>query len=480
MTNRFAAQPGWNADPTHRTPVRWLDRFRRTSGVPQDIEPEAVTAPRLASLVGTAARFAVIDVETTGLHRSDRVVEITVLTLDHTGTVTNTFDTVVNPMRDVGPSWIHGLSAADVADAPIFDEIAHTVAGLLDGAVVVAHNRPFDTRMVGFELGRSGIDVEWGAGLDTLAVTRCKLGVACFELGIRHEDQHRALGDARATAHLLQAVADRFPRPATPTSVTRYRTAHTVRVRARDRETIAEPVPFLADISQGLHTTADVAPYEILLDQALADLQLTTEERAELQRLASDLGLDPAAVRAAHTHFLHSAIDAALEDAVVTDAEIDRLLRVAALLDLPAETVTSRTRRYRTESVTVELSEGTAVCFTGDDGRPREELVALAQEYGLVPAPSMTKAVDVLVAADPATMSGKAKSAHKFGKPVVSTKDFVAALHSGRAADGTRLRVNGTACVCDRCGTTWTASRRSKLCRPCLGTSRAAGPLTPR
>ncbi|MDN2495139.1 hypothetical protein FHY52_00145 [Nocardia nova] len=204
--------------------------------------------------------------------------------------------------------------------------------------------------------------------------------------------------------------------------MTRYREAHTVRGCGCDRESIGAPLPFLADISQGLHTATDVAPYEILLDQALADLQLTTVERTELRCLASDLGLDTAAVRAAHTHFPHSAIDVALDDALVTEDEIDRLLRVAALLDLPAEVVTSRTHRLRTESVTVELPEGTAVCFTGDDGLPREELGALAREYGLVPAPSMTKAVDVLVAADPATMSGKAKPAHKYGKPLFRRK----------------------------------------------------------
>lgn len=519
MSNGSAAQPGWYADPSRHAPLRWFDGFRWTDAVsnapgwypdpwqeapyrwfdghlwtdvlqppavhhpPDQLDPGAgastsirsvaCVAPQLASLLGTAPRFAVMDVETTGLRHSDRVVEITVLTLDHSGTVTNTFDTVVNPMRDVGPTWIHGLTAADVAGAPTFGEIAHAVAELLDGAIVVAHNRPFDTRMVGFELERSGIDVQWGSGLDTLAVTRCKLAAACLEHGVQHENQHRALGDARATAGLLQAIAGHFPEPGTPTAATRYRKAHSARVCARHGESIAQPLPFLADISQGLRTAADVAPYEILLDQALADLQLTAEERTELQRLASDLGLDDAAVHAAHTHFLSAAIEAALEDSVVTDDEIDRLLRVAALLGLPAEVVTARTHQHRAESVAVDLGAGTIVCFTGDDGRPREELEQLALEYGLTPAPSMTKAVDVLIAADPATMSGKAKTAHKHGKPIVSAEDFVAALRSGRNANGTRLRMVGLACVCDKCGSTWTASRRSKLCRSCLGTPRA-------
>ncbi|NKY49693.1 exonuclease domain-containing protein [Nocardia vermiculata] len=517
MSNDCAAQPGWYADPARHAPLRWFDGFRWTDAVSsapgwyadpwqrahyrwfdgrlwtdavhppaephhggrsisarQVIVPEPGIAP-LASLLGTATRFAVMDVETTGLGRNDRVVEITVLTLDAAGTVTNTFDTVVNPMRDVGPTWIHGLRASDVADAPTFDDIAHTVAELLDGAVVVAHNRPFDTRLVGTELARSGIDVDWKAGLDTLAVTRCKLGTACSEFGIQHENQHRALGDAHATAQLLTAVADRFTGPASSTVVARYTRTSAVRVRNRESEPIDQPVPFLTDLSADLHTAVDTAPYEVLLDQALADLRLTAEERTELRNLASDLGLDDSAIRAAHTHFLRAATDAALEDSVVTDDELDRLLQVAALLELPADTVTARTHRYRTEPVTVELAAGTTVCFTGDDGQPREDLIALALHYGLESAPSMTKAVDVLIAADPATMSGKAKAAHKYGKPIVSVADFMAALRSDRIASGTLLRTHGTACVCEQCGSAWTASRRSRLCRSCRRTSRAKG-----
>lgn len=204
--------------------------------------------------------------------------------------------------------------------------------------------------------------------------------------------------------------------------MTRYREAHTVRVCGRDRESIAAPLPFLADISQGLHTATDVAPYEILLDQALADLQLTTDERTELRCLASDLGLDTAAVRAAHTHFLHSAIDVALDAALVTDDEIDRLLRVAALLDLPAEVVTSRTHPYRTESVTVELVRGNSSVLHRRRRSPARRARGPRARIRARAAPSMTKAVDVLAAADPATMSGKAKSVHKYGKPLFRRK----------------------------------------------------------
>jgi DNA polymerase-3 subunit epsilon len=94
----------------------------------------------------------VIDVETTGLYRTDRVVEIAIVTMDAaTGTVIDEFDTLVNPLRDPGPTWIHGVSASMLIDAPPFKDIAHHVAARLHDAVVVGHNLRFDTRMVGNE-----------------------------------------------------------------------------------------------------------------------------------------------------------------------------------------------------------------------------------------------------------------------------------------------------------------------------------------
>ena len=58
------------------------------------------------------ARYAVIDVETTGLHNQDRIVEIAIVTLDQDLTVVDEFDTLVDPGRDVGPTGIHGITAS--------------------------------------------------------------------------------------------------------------------------------------------------------------------------------------------------------------------------------------------------------------------------------------------------------------------------------------------------------------------------------
>jgi DNA polymerase-3 subunit epsilon len=200
----------------------------------------------LEEVLAGADRLAVIDVETTGLYRSDRIVEIAIVTIDRTGRVIDEFDTLVNPFRDPGPAWLHGVTATMLVDAPGFDDIADHVAARLNGAVVVAHNLRFDSRMVGQELSHAGIDVDWGAGLDTLYATGYKLEVACAKYGIRNEGAHRALFDARATGQLLMAVANTFTSNCRPAVARPLQAATQCRILTRDGfATVVADTPYL-------------------------------------------------------------------------------------------------------------------------------------------------------------------------------------------------------------------------------------------
>ena len=60
------------------------------------------------------------------------------------GQITGEFCTLINPCRDVGSTRVHGITAADVAGAPVFADAAATVWQLLSGRVLVAHNASFD------------------------------------------------------------------------------------------------------------------------------------------------------------------------------------------------------------------------------------------------------------------------------------------------------------------------------------------------
>ena len=154
-----------------------------------------------------APQLAVIDCETTGLGQDDRIVEIAVLTLDPDSWETlDEYDTLINPERDVGPVEIHGITDSMVEAAPTFAEVAAPLARRLHGAVLIAHNISFDTRMLRQEFTRLHVEFDAGAGLCTLRATQEKLDAACRKHGIALNGAHRALADARATAALGRKV----------------------------------------------------------------------------------------------------------------------------------------------------------------------------------------------------------------------------------------------------------------------------------
>lgn len=161
------------------------------------------------------AGFAVIDVETTGLHpaKGDRIVEIAVVHLDAKAEITGRWETIVNPERAMGASHIHGLTAADVAHAPRFAAIAPQLSALLSGRVVVAHNLKFDRGFLQAEWRRSQLRPPARfTGLCTMEMARpiitsgLSLANCCAEFGINQGPTHQASADALAAARLLQAL----------------------------------------------------------------------------------------------------------------------------------------------------------------------------------------------------------------------------------------------------------------------------------
>jgi DNA polymerase-3 subunit epsilon len=431
----------------------------------------------LAELLGDADRIAVIDVETTGLGKLDRVVEIAIVTMDRSGTVVDEFECLTNPMRDPGPSWVHKITSSMLRDAPMFEEIADHVATILHGAVVAAHNLPFDRRLLGYEFDRTGIDIDWGDGLDTCrAAGNCKLGKACADYGIPLHGAHAALQDARATAQLLIQVAGFFdrcrPAAAQPLS------GSTPRVLTRQGFTAVNiQSPFIAQLAHAIHSSEDLAPYVVLLDHAVADLKLDSDERRELAMLAGDLGLSEHSRKRAHMEFLIGLIEAAIDDNIVTDDEFDQLCRVAALLEIEDKVVTARTNAFRLTADTLDLSPGLQICFTGSASTPegvpieRADLQAHARLHNLDPVDSVTiKNCQLLVAADPATLSNKGKSAQKLGIPIASVTDYFAAFEKfPPSLEVIRLPIEGKGLACSICGQSWIATRREKdpVCKTC-------------
>lgn len=158
-------------------------------------------------------RLVVLDLETTGLGREDRVAEIAMLAIRSDGRQDDRFESLVDAQRAVNAkaAQVNGLSRAMLAGAPTFADIAGDVAAFLAGACIVAHNANFDVRILAAEFARVGVRMHPGRPIDTMAATGMKLEVALRDHGIRSGTLHRAMADVEATAQLLARVAPSVP-----------------------------------------------------------------------------------------------------------------------------------------------------------------------------------------------------------------------------------------------------------------------------
>lgn len=157
--------------------------------------------------------YAIVDIETTGGNASgSRITEIAIIIHDGTAVI-DRFETLVNPQKEI-PLPIFALTGINnemVKDAPVFDEVAEKVYGMLFGRIFVAHNVNFDHSFVRHELGRAGF--KWTAKNKLCTVRAARkikpglpsysLGNLCRSLDIPLLRAHRAGGDADATALLL-------------------------------------------------------------------------------------------------------------------------------------------------------------------------------------------------------------------------------------------------------------------------------------
>ena len=164
--------------------------------------------------------FCVLDLETTGGHRStDTITEIGVVKV-RGGQCLGTFQTLVNPGRAIPPriTVLTGLTDALVADAPRIESVLGTLMEFLGDAVLVAHNVGFDLGFLRAALERSGRARYSPVTIDTVALARrlvrdevpdCKLGTLASRFRLDHRPSHRALDDALATTDLLHLLIER-------------------------------------------------------------------------------------------------------------------------------------------------------------------------------------------------------------------------------------------------------------------------------
>jgi len=303
--------------------------------------------------------IAIVDFETTGLNAgTDRVVEVSVMRLDPGTGPKLVLDTLVNPDRNVAATEIHGITDADVVDAPRFADIAGEMARAISDCVVAAYNVYFDMRFFEYEMKRAGIAdtpphfclmyMRPMLGLGR----RCRLGEACSEHGITYDERHIAAEDVDASARLLNVYLEemrareirtfrdlaklrnyKFVRsfdwnPILPEAIAELPGCDCLKSRlcicqssVADTETVdSRKTPRKANTALGFYWEA--------LKVAVADLEITEEEVEHLREIAQRHGLAPEQVRVLHARAFASVISQFIDDQWLDDKESRKLKRL--------------------------------------------------------------------------------------------------------------------------------------------------------
>lgn len=200
-------------------------------------------------------------------------------------------------------------------------------------------------------------------------------------------------------------------------------------------------MPFLQRIAERLPDVSGPAEhieYLALLDRCLIDRHLSEHESRLLAAVANELGIGRDTATRLHVEYLDQLATVAWSDGVLSATEVADLAAVAALLQVPdalltaalaprapAEVTSSTDAALRPGAST--LPPGAVVVLTGDTSRPRAELEAALTAAGYRVAGAVSKKVSLVVAADPDSLSGKARKAREYGIPVVA-EDFLVRL----------------------------------------------------
>lgn len=164
--------------------------------------------------------FAFFDVETTGLapYYGDKVCEVAILRIRN-GRKVASFHSLVDPGRRVSPGAyaVNGITQEMLKGKPKFGQVTTDILRMLEGTVMVCHNAPFDMRFLKAELNEVDLSIPDCPVVDTLALARrCfrfysnSLGSVAESLGIKVNQEHRAMSDCITTRKVFQRFIENF------------------------------------------------------------------------------------------------------------------------------------------------------------------------------------------------------------------------------------------------------------------------------
>ena len=169
-----------------------------------------------------ATTFVVVDLETTGgAAGRDGITEIGAVKV-RGGEILGEFQTLVDPERAISPyvSVLTGITDAMVTAAPRAAAVLPAFLEFARGAVLVAHNAPFDIGFLKAACAEAALPWPGHAVVDTAVLARrvlsrgevpnCKLATLAPFFQARTPPTHRALDDARATVDVLHGLIERL------------------------------------------------------------------------------------------------------------------------------------------------------------------------------------------------------------------------------------------------------------------------------
>ena len=198
------------------------------------------------------ARYCVVDLELSGLDpKVHEIVSFCAIPVeDGVLRLAGAVHGLARPTRPLAEAAIriHGIRAADLADAPPIAEAVRAILPVMSGRILVAHHASIERAFLGRALRQAGarmrgpvIDTAvlarlWIAERDGEVPGRMTLGGLATACGLPAHSPHTAVGDTLTTAQLFIATA-------TALDTVRRETVHSLATASRRLEALAAYPP---------------------------------------------------------------------------------------------------------------------------------------------------------------------------------------------------------------------------------------------
>jgi len=405
--------------------------------------------------------YCVLDVETTGTGKTDRIIELALIGLDQFGDKQWEWCSLINPERDTGTGTaikVHQIYLRDVENAPTFSDFSGYIAKLLNGRILIAHNAAFDLRMLSSEYSRLGIFVPKVECICTLSVAR-SMGISpanlencCNILGVVMEGAHHALADARATHHMAkemgvftgQSLAENshmniWPHLEIVQKEAKTRPIHPNRQSIK-KQFNQQPISKKTNAKIEVYSVDRDTPeskYLHAVEWVLEDRDISLEQKSILANLQKELWLTNCQVRNINLTFLQGLAGSMLDDGLISDHEkfdLEKITNLLSLNDIDLQYAIGNPIDLDLINENCHLISGQRVVFTGEMSLSRSEWKQRAIDAGLRVTGSVSEKTNFLVVPFGETGSSKSRKAREIGVRVVTEQRFIRMikrLHEG-------------------------------------------------